>query len=1024
MIYKVLLKIEPKIKNLLEFVQYKFLAKLKKGGGYSLNLIGDSYYTCWPWFLNLENHHVRLKESSVGMNLYFANRRQFSSYLVHNGRTSSFKKVPSSDGVIASNLDVGFFGSSSRTLSCKLLILEFDAAGNRIGTITVKMNNSYSYVPKQGVKKNIVAIEFKGYGNACIHAIKMNALQSMVMNRTSTSIGAQGFVSDESVDKWRYLFHDTLLNLARAIPRSNGSRYYSKLPFKVGIITDIYMYNFYKDAFQDIHYLSPDNFEEVLCNNVIDIVLYVTSWTGINDDEWRGVKFKEKPMLALDKIISFAKAKEIKLVFQSIEDPSNFEYFLPIAKKFDSIFTSDTDSIPKYIAECGHSRVYYGEYGFNPLLNNPIGCRKHIIDAIFFAGSYPARYADRCNDMDAIFDSIIQSKGNLIIADRNYGKDIGDFAYPDRFQDAIIPPIEHDLLQSVHKLFRFNLNFNSIKNSPTMCAMRVYELQAQGGGILSNYAYSVFNKFPGMRIVPDLQDLSYDFRQIAGLDEYHLNMQNVRAVFNEKSSYEIINKMITNIGYEESIILKPVVCILYDNASQLLNQSFARQKYSNCLFLLSEEINSLENWNALVKDYGIKYFTWFTMFDEYEDNYIIDMVNAFKYTNAHYITKNAYFDELCIFHNGIQHDYTDIMSGRAYTLFATDVFNPYDFIHLTHNDVVNTLGNGYSIDPFELNYSKYIRSLNLKDNEDNYELSVIVPVFNNGYFLLNKCIQSLKRNNLWPKMEVLLIDDGSTDIDSVKICKQLALEYFNIKTFFFEGEASGTASRARNKGISLATAPLLSFLDPDNEISPGGYDRLHKLFYEALNSGQEIDFLAGYHLKVEEKSQIIGRHTLESLTVIDNLKDYFFAKNNFPVIPTQPTVISRKMFENKYLRFIENAAGQDSLFGWELVCQANKGAFTGDVYLVYYAQRMGSVTNLINKNYFRSKLNLEQAQIQMLRRNEILEFYLNSHFNHFMEKWYLPKLSMVKDEAEYADCLAILKEIAKLYGRDLNLLSK
>lgn len=97
-----------------------------------------------------------------------------------------------------------------------------------------------------------------------------------------------------------------MLSEAEAIPDSNGSEYFTKHDFRVGVIGDVYMYNFYKDVFTTVYYLSPSNYQEVLQDG-IDIVIYTTCWKGINNEEWRGVKFREKPKKALDAILAYAK---------------------------------------------------------------------------------------------------------------------------------------------------------------------------------------------------------------------------------------------------------------------------------------------------------------------------------------------------------------------------------------------------------------------------------------------------------------------------------------------------------------------------------------------------------------------------------------------------------------------------------------------------------------------------------------------------------------------------------------------
>ena len=138
------------------------------------------------------------------------------------------------------------------------------------------------------------------------------------------------------------------------------------------------------------------------------------------------------------------------------------------------------------------------------------------------------------------------------------------------------------------------------------------------------------------------------------------------------------------------------------------------------------------------------------------------------------------------------------------------------------------------------------------------------------------------RNMLWPRMEIILVDDGSTDEETREVCTFFREAYANVRFFEFMDGGSGSASRPRNKGVELARAPLLSFLDPDNEISPGGYDTLHRLYEELAATGDKVPFVSGYQVKVAEKTRITGRHTREPLAIVKDLRAFFFGARALP----------------------------------------------------------------------------------------------------------------------------------------------
>lgn len=99
-------------------------------------------------------------------------------------------------------------------------------------------------------------------------------------------------------------------------------------------------------------------------------------------------------------------------------------------------------------------------------------------------------------------------------------------------------------------------------------------------------------------------------------------------------------------------------------------------------------------------------------------------------------------------------------------------------------------------------------------------VSVIIPVYNAEEYLI-ECVLSVT-GQTYRNLEILLIDDGSTDMSS-EICEELASEDHRIKVFHKENEG---AAESRNCGIREANGEWLAFVDSD--------DVLSKIYIEAL----------------------------------------------------------------------------------------------------------------------------------------------------------------------------------------------
>ena len=111
----------------------------------------------------------------------------------------------------------------------------------------------------------------------------------------------------------------------------------------------------------------------------------------------------------------------------------------------------------------------------------------------------------------------------------------------------------------------------------------------------------------------------------------------------------------------------------------------------------------------------------------------------------------------------------------------------------------------------------------MNSNETNQPLiSVIVPVYNIIPYL-PRCVESLQKQT-YPELEILLIDDGSTD-DTPALCDRLAENDPRIRVFHKE---NGGPSSARNFGLTQAAGAYVGFVDSDDYVDADMYERLYR----------------------------------------------------------------------------------------------------------------------------------------------------------------------------------------------------
>ena len=103
----------------------------------------------------------------------------------------------------------------------------------------------------------------------------------------------------------------------------------------------------------------------------------------------------------------------------------------------------------------------------------------------------------------------------------------------------------------------------------------------------------------------------------------------------------------------------------------------------------------------------------------------------------------------------------------------------------------------------------------LNNNPHNFDVAVIIPVYNAEHYL-NRCIDSLINQTFDINcIQVILINNNSTD-KSVEICEAYSRQYNNIQLYH---EESPGPSFARNTGLRNVDSKYIMFLDADDYLS-------------------------------------------------------------------------------------------------------------------------------------------------------------------------------------------------------------
>ena len=452
----------------------------------------------------------------------------------------------------------------------------------------------------------------------------------------------------------------------------NSSEHYSiqaekETNTKVACIMDDFTFQSYSPE-ANLYQLTPENYLEELANFEPELLFIESAWRG-KDDLW-GSKVGHRSTEVIN-IVEWCKQRNIPTVFWNKEDPIHFETFLSTAKLFDFVFTTDIDCIHRYKAALGHDNVFFLPFACQPKSSNPIE-KYDRKDAFCFAGAYYVKYPDRTKDLESFVDALPSYKP-LEIYDRNFGKDDPNYMFPDKYKPHIVGTLPFSEIDKAYKGYKYAINLNSIKQSQTMFARRVYELLACNTITVSNFSRGVRALFGdlvqvsdnGSEIVRRLETLASD-----ELLEGKYRLAGLRKVLSEHTYSARFNYIMNKVNGTDNKQPLPSFTVItmvesreqFDSVLRLVSKQtlqptrvvviFKEQSLNKSISGFKNDFKGEVNFISLLEaqDRKLKCVKnsddWVVVFDTqdyYGPNYLMDIALSTRYSSARAIGKSSYF---------------------------------------------------------------------------------------------------------------------------------------------------------------------------------------------------------------------------------------------------------------------------------------------------------------------------------------------------------------------------------------------
>ena len=216
------------------------------------------------------------------------------------------------------------------------------------------------------------------------------------------------------------------------------------------------------------------------------------------------------------------------------------------------------------------------------------------------------------------------------------------------------------------------------------------------------------------------------------------------------------------------------------------------------------------------------------------------------------------------------------------------------------------------------------------------ELSIVIPVYNIETWLLERCLESIVKQDLDISVyEIIIVDDGSKT--EVEISERL---FALLPIVVIRQENKGLGG-ARNTGIRLAKGEYIVFIDSDDYLFP---NKLKPLLKRCLD--QHLDSLIYSYKRVNSDNIATSDSQSTEITFRGSGPEYLLKYNVLGVC--------WQLYKTSLLRlggdltFIEKIYHEDELFVPLWLIRVEHLEVVNDQVYAYY-NRAGSITNSLDK---------------------------------------------------------------------------
>lgn len=492
--------------------------------------------------------------------------------------------------------------------------------------------------------------------------------------------------------------------------------------------------------------IKPDSWKEELLSTPIEMLFVESAWAG-NSKVWAyHLTGTSAPRPALIELVAWCKEHGIPTVFWNKEDPPHYEDFLETARLFDMVFTSDSTQIDRYRKDLGHDRIAPLSFAAQPVVHNPVRPQHGFQSRdVAFAGMYFAhKFPERREQLEMLLGGADDASGSMKVGLEIFSRQLGGderYQFPKPYDAHVVGSLPYDKMLTAYKAYKVFLNVNSVVNSPSMCARRIFEISASGTPIVTAPSRAIGAFFDKSEVIEvctreeaansirslvrskELRDRTVHLAQrkiwqghtyahravqvleAAGIDPGRGNSRSLTVTPKVSALVSTIrpqqiSHVLTTVGKQLNVECELVLLTHGFEADEVQLRREAKERGIENLVLLSEPRSTSLGacLNLAVSAASGVYVTKMDDDDLYGAHYLQDQAAAHRYSGADVVGKQAHYMYLggrnatLLRFEEREHRFTDLVMGP--TIFTTgEMMRAVPFLELGKGEDTNFLKN-------------------------------------------------------------------------------------------------------------------------------------------------------------------------------------------------------------------------------------------------------------------------------------------------------------------------------------------